>query len=58
MRKFNVVGLCVPDKHYMVDTSYKLVKIKEMIDEGLYFTINRGAAIWENNDLKSASASA
>ena len=41
MLKFNVTGLCVPDKHYMVDISEKLVKIKEMIDEGDYFTINR-----------------
>ncbi|MCL2164517.1 MAG: AAA-like domain-containing protein [Oscillospiraceae bacterium] len=41
MRRFNVTGLCVPDKHYMVDISDKLAKIMEMIDNGDYFTINR-----------------
>ena len=41
MRKFNVAGLCVPEKHYMVDISGKLAKIREMVDNGDYFTINR-----------------
>ena len=41
MRKFNVTGLCVPEKHFMVDISGKLAKIMEMIDNGDYFTINR-----------------
>jgi len=41
MRRFNVTGLCVPEKHYMVDISDKLAKIKEMVDYGDYFTINR-----------------
>jgi len=34
MRRFNVTGLCNPDKHYMVDITNKLVQIKEMIDYG------------------------
>jgi len=41
MRKFNVTGLCVADKHYIVDISDKLAKIKEMVYDGDYFTINR-----------------
>ena len=41
MRRFNVTGICVPGKHYMVDISGKLAKIKEMVDYGDYFTINR-----------------
>jgi len=41
MRRFNVTGLCVPEKHYMVDIGEKLKKIKEMVDYGDYFTINR-----------------
>ncbi|MFP3154318.1 AAA-like domain-containing protein [Lachnospiraceae bacterium ZAX-1] len=41
MRRFNVTGLCIPNKHYMVDTSEKLEKIKALIEEGFYFTINR-----------------
>ena len=41
MRYFNVTGLCVPGRHYMVDISGKLTQIKRMIDRGDYFTINR-----------------
>ena len=41
MKRFNVTGLCVKEKHYMVDISGKLAKIMQMIDEGQYFTINR-----------------
>ena len=40
-RRFNVTGLCVPAKHYMVDISGKIAKIRELIDYGDYFTINR-----------------
>ncbi len=29
------------DRHYMVDNSEKIKKIKYMVDDGLYFTINR-----------------
>ena len=39
-RKFNVTGYCNPDKHYMVDLTERLIKIKKMIDEGEYFVIN------------------
>lgn len=41
MRKFNDTGLCVPHKHYMVDTSNKFEKIKELLSSGAYFAINR-----------------
>ena len=41
MRAFNVTGLCVPEKHYMVDIGEKLMQIKEMVDKGDYFTISR-----------------
>ena len=41
MRRFNVAGLCIANKHYMVDTSKKLAEIKAMVDYGSYFTINR-----------------
>jgi len=40
-KKFNVTGTCVSDMHYMVDVSNKLEKIKDLIDEKEYFTINR-----------------
>jgi len=41
MRKFNVTGICVPAKHYMVDISGKIAQIKKLIDDECYFTINR-----------------
>lgn len=42
MRKeFNITGLCVPDKHYMVDLGSRLEQMKKMVDQGQYFTINR-----------------
>ena len=40
-KRFNVTGNCIPTKHYMVDTSEKIEKILGLIDESLYFTINR-----------------
>lgn len=41
MKKFNVTGTCVPEKHYMVDISDKLSQIVCMIEDEEYFTINR-----------------
>ena len=39
---FNIVGSCSPEEHYMVNLQSRLVKIKEFVDRGQYFTINRG----------------
>ena len=41
MRKFNTTGLCVPRKHYMVDISDRVARMREMVDGGDYFCINR-----------------
>ena len=41
MKKFNTTGVCVPELHYMVDITERLKKIRQMIEEGKYFTINR-----------------
>ena len=40
-RTFNTTGACNPEKHYMVDISSKLAEIKQLVDDGCYFTINR-----------------
>jgi hypothetical protein len=42
MKRFNTTGPCVPNLHYMADRSGKLAQITPMIEQGLYFTINRG----------------
>lgn len=40
---FNVSGICVPEKHYMVDILPKIEKItEEYIESEYYFTINHG----------------
>lgn len=41
-RRFNITGLCVPERHYMVDISSKLEMIvSQYVDNEEYFTINR-----------------
>lgn len=42
MRKeFNITGLCVPQKHYMVNLNSRLIQMKRMVDKGNYFVISR-----------------
>ncbi len=42
MKRFNLTGVCVPDKHYMVDLSEKMdLIVRDYIEQGAYFTINR-----------------
>ena len=41
MKRFNTTGICIPSKHYMVDLTERVVRIRKMIDDGKYFTINR-----------------
>lgn len=41
MKTFNTTAVCIPDKHYMVDISEMIEKIKELVNAGKYFTINR-----------------
>ena len=41
-KKFNVTGVCIPEKNYMVDISERIDTIvTDYIEEGKYFTINR-----------------
>ena len=42
VREFNVTGICVPNRHYMVDISEKIEKIFKLVEDEKYFTINRG----------------
>ena len=41
MKTFNTTGLCVPSKHYMVDTTDKIAEIRKLVDDGKFFVINR-----------------
>lgn len=39
---FNVESYCIPEEHYMVNMDSRLKEIKQMVDAGKYFVINRG----------------
>lgn len=42
LKEFNTTGVCIPEKHYMVDISMQLNQIQnDFVDKGKYFTINR-----------------
>lgn len=40
-KRLNVTGTCIPEKHYMVNTSRELKSIMELIDNEECFIINR-----------------
>ena len=52
---FNVNGTCKPDIHYMVNLESKLKKIKRMIDNGQYFTINKARQYGKTTTLRALS---
>ncbi len=58
MKKFNTTGVCILSKHYIVDISERIKKIKKMMDAGKYFTIGdimemvRAKMIRENHTEK------
>ena len=41
MKIFNTTAICLPSKHYMVDLTSRIQEIKQLVDDGKYFTINR-----------------
>ena len=52
-RKFNSTGLCVPQKHYMVDLESRLKEIQAMVDDGAYFTINKARQYGKTTILRA-----
>ncbi len=52
-KTFNVNGDCKPNLHYMVDMRTKLEKIKCMIVQGQYFTINRARQYGKTTTLRA-----
>lgn len=54
MKRFNLTGVCIPEKHYMVDLSEKVdAIIDDYISEGAYFTINRARQFGKTTLLSS-----
>ncbi len=50
---FNVNGDCKPGLHYMVALNGRLEKIRDMVDQGLYFTINRARQYGKTTILRA-----
>jgi len=40
-KDFNITGVCIPEMHYMVDTTQKIENILDLIEKRKYFSINR-----------------
>ena len=41
MKAFTTTDYCQPSRHYMVDITERIARIRRMVDKGEYFTINR-----------------
>ena len=41
MKRFNTTGICVPQRHYMVDPAGRVAQIRQMVERGEYFAISR-----------------
>lgn len=52
---FNVTAVCKPEEHYMVDIGERLGEIKQLIDDGKYFTINRARQYGKTTTLRALS---
>ena len=54
-KTFNSTGLCVAEEHYMVNIDKRLKEIKELVDDGKYFTINRARQYGKTTTLIALS---
>lgn len=50
---FNVTADCRPEEHYMVNLDKRLAQIKELVDRGAYFTINRARQYGKTTTLNA-----
>jgi len=53
MKRFNTVGTCFPNRHYMVDISKRIEIIRNMVEQGEYFCINRGRQYGKTTTLEA-----
>lgn len=54
-KSFNTTGICKVSEHYMVDISDRLKKVREYVDAGNYFTINRARQYGKTTTLYALS---
>lgn len=52
---FNVTGDCKPNLHYMVNLDKRLKEIKALVDNGVYFIINRARQYGKTTTLRALS---
>ena len=52
-KRFNITADCKPKLHYMVDLTSRLAQIKEYVDRGEYFTINRARQYGKTTTLRA-----
>jgi hypothetical protein len=50
-KRFNINGICYKEKHYMVNLDSRLAQIKDMVDYGDYFVINRARQFGKTTTL-------
>ena len=55
MKSFRTTGACIPEKNYMVDITDNVMKIKAMVDDGQYLTINRARQYGKTTTLAAVS---
>lgn len=55
MKEFNTTAVCIPEKHYMVDLTERMIEIKKLVDAGKYFTINRARQYGKTTTLAALS---
>ena len=53
MKVFNTTAVCIPSKHYMFDLSERVKEIKQLVDVGKYFTINRARQYGKTTTLRA-----
>jgi len=52
MKRFNTTGTCFPNRHYMVDLPKRIEIIRDMVEQGEYFCINRVGNMGKQPRLK------
>lgn len=52
-KTFNITGTCTPARHYMVPLHSRLEEIRQMIDAGDYFSINRARQYGKTTTLRA-----
>ena len=57
MKEFNTTAVCIPSKHYMADISERVAKIKQLVEAGKYFAINRARQYGKTTTLEALSVS-